>query len=195
MHVWQVVIGVGLASLVGWLALVVTLLLTRPTENVLKESLRLLPDLVRLVTRLAKDRSQPRAVRIRLGLLLAYLAFPIDLVPDFVPVLGYADDVIVILITLRSLIRLVGEAPLRRHWPGTPAGFEAVLRLTQSRSVQPDPSAALPRDGHFDRRLHPTHQPIPPAFLPPAGSPPQALWSCGMRGPADREAPFRAPAD
>ena len=138
MHVWQVVIGVGLASLVGWLALVVTLLLTRPTENVLKESLRLLPDLVRLVTRLAKDRSQPRAVRIRLGLLLAYLAFPIDLVPDFVPVLGYADDVIVILITLRSVIRLVGEAPLRRHWPGTPAGFEAVLRLTQSRSVQPD---------------------------------------------------------
>jgi uncharacterized membrane protein YkvA (DUF1232 family) len=138
MHVWQVVIGVGLASLVGWLALVVTLLVARPTGNVLKESLRLLPDLVRLVTRLAKDRSQPRAVRIRLGLLLAYLAFPIDLVPDFVPVLGYADDVIVILITLRSVIRLVGEAPLRRHWPGTPAGFEAVLRLTHSRSAQPD---------------------------------------------------------
>jgi uncharacterized membrane protein YkvA (DUF1232 family) len=137
--VWQVVIGLGLALLVGWLALVVTLLVARPTENVLTESLRLLPDLVRLVTRLAKDPSQPRAVRIRLGLLLAYLALPIDLVPDFVPVLGYADDVIVVLITLRSVIRLVGEAPLRKHWPGTPAGFEAVLGLTRSRAAQPNP--------------------------------------------------------
>ena len=139
MNVWQVVVGLGLALLVGWLALVVTLLVARPTENVLTESLRLLPDLVRLVTRLAKDPSQPRAVRIRLGLLLAYLALPIDLVPDFVPVLGYADDLIVVLITLRSVIRLVGEAPLRMHWPGTPAGFEAVLRLTRSRSAQHDP--------------------------------------------------------
>jgi uncharacterized membrane protein YkvA (DUF1232 family) len=137
--VWQVVVGLGLALLVGWLALVVTLLVARPTENVLTESLRLLPDLVRLVTRLAKDPSQPRAVRIRLGLLLAYLALPIDLVPDFVPVLGYADDVIVVLITLRSVIRLVGEAPLRKHWPGTPAGFEAVLGLTRSRAAQPNP--------------------------------------------------------
>jgi uncharacterized membrane protein YkvA (DUF1232 family) len=137
--VWQVVVGLGLALLVGWLALVVTLLVARPTENVLTESLRLLPDLVRLVTRLAKDPSQPRAVRIRLGLLLAYLALPIDLIPDFVPVLGYADDLIVVLITLRSVIRLVGEAPLRGHWPGTPAGFEAVLRLTRSRAAQPNP--------------------------------------------------------
>jgi uncharacterized membrane protein YkvA (DUF1232 family) len=139
MDVWQTLVGVGLALLVGWLALVVTLLIARPTENVLMESLRLLPDLVRLVTRLAKDRSQPRGVRIRLGLLLAYLASPIDLIPDFVPVLGYADDVIVILITLRSVIRLVGEAPLRQHWPGTPAGFEAVLRPTRSRAAQPEP--------------------------------------------------------
>jgi len=108
----------------------------------LKESLRLLPDLVRLITRLAKDSSQPRGVRIRLGLLLAYLAFPIDLIPDFVPVLGYADDVIVVLITLRSVIRLVGEAPLRKDWPGTPAGFEAVLRLTHSRSAEHDPTLA-----------------------------------------------------
>ena len=142
MNVWQVIIGVGLALLVGWLALVATLLVARPTENLLKESLRLLPDLVRLITRLARDSSQPRGVRIRLGLLLAYLAFPIDLIPDFVPVLGYADDVIVVLITLRSVIRLVGEAPLRKDWPGTPAGFEAVLRLTHSRSAKHDPTLA-----------------------------------------------------
>ncbi len=139
MDVWQVIIGVGLALLVGWLALVVTLWIARPTENVLTESLRLLPDLVRLISRLAKDRSQPRGVRVRLGLLLAYLAFPIDLIPDFVPVLGYADDVIVVLLTLRSVIRLVGEAPLRKHWLGTPAGFEAVLRVTRPRGAQPDP--------------------------------------------------------
>jgi uncharacterized membrane protein YkvA (DUF1232 family) len=132
MEIAKVAVGVTLALLLAWLALLVTLIATRPSESVVKESLRLLPDLVRLVTRLAKDGSLPRGVRIRLGLLLAYLACPIDLVPDFVPVLGYADDVIVVLLTLRSVIGNVGEDPLRQHWPGTPAGLDAIVKLTRA---------------------------------------------------------------
>jgi hypothetical protein len=54
--------------------------------------MRLLPDLLRLLRRLATDRALPRGVRIRLALLMAYLAIPIDVIPDFIPVLGYADD-------------------------------------------------------------------------------------------------------
>jgi uncharacterized membrane protein YkvA (DUF1232 family) len=84
------------------------------------------------VTRLAKDGSLPRGVRIRLGLLLAYPACPIDLVPNFVPVLGYADDVIAVLLTLRNVIRHVGEEPLHQHWPGTPAGLDAIVKLTRA---------------------------------------------------------------
>jgi uncharacterized membrane protein YkvA (DUF1232 family) len=132
LEVAKIAVGVAVALILAWVALLVTLLVARPNENVVKESLRLLPDLVRLVTRLAKDSSLPRGVRIRLGLLLAYLACPIDLVPDFIPVLGYADDVLAVLLTLRSVIRTVGETPLRRHWPGTPAGLDAIVNLTHA---------------------------------------------------------------
>ena len=132
-HLWQVLIGVGAALLLAWLALLIALLVARPGGNVISESLRLMPDLLRLVARLARDKTLPRGVRVRLGLLLAYLAFPLDLIPDVVPVLGYADDVIAVLWTLRSVICVVGEEPIRRHWPGTPVGCDALLRLAQGR--------------------------------------------------------------
>jgi uncharacterized membrane protein YkvA (DUF1232 family) len=89
-----------------------------------------LPDLLRLLRRLAADPDLPRGVRVRLVLLLAYLAVPIDVIPDFVPVIGYADDVIVIGLTLRSVVRRAGPQVVARHWPGTPEGLETVRRVT-----------------------------------------------------------------
>jgi uncharacterized membrane protein YkvA (DUF1232 family) len=112
-----------------YLVLLGTLLALRPKGNLLKETLRLLPDLVRLLRRLAGDRSVPRATRARLWLLLAYLALPIDLVPDFVPVLGYADDAIIVSLVLRSVVRRAGPQVIRRHWPGTADGLAALSRL------------------------------------------------------------------
>jgi uncharacterized membrane protein YkvA (DUF1232 family) len=92
--------------------------------------LRLLPDLLRLIRRLAADKTLPHGVRIRLALLLAYLVFPIDLIPDFVPVLGYADDAIIVTAVLRSVVRRAGLEAVRAHWPGTDDGFAALIRLT-----------------------------------------------------------------
>jgi uncharacterized membrane protein YkvA (DUF1232 family) len=120
-------LGIALAS--TYLVLLGTLLALRPKGNLLKETLRLLPDLVRLLRRLAGDRSVPRATRARLWLLLAYLAIPIDLVPDFVPVLGYADDAIIVSLVLRSVVRRAGPHVIRRHWPGTADGLAALSRL------------------------------------------------------------------
>jgi uncharacterized membrane protein YkvA (DUF1232 family) len=68
-------------------------------------------------------------VRIRLALLLAYLALPIDLIPDFIPVLGYADDAIIVALVLRSVSRSAGSDALAEHWPGTPEGLAALRRL------------------------------------------------------------------
>ena len=68
--------------------------------------------------------------RVRLSLLLGYLAMPIDLVPDFVPVLGYADDAIIVSLVLRSVVRRAGAHTVRRHWPGTDDGLAALARLT-----------------------------------------------------------------
>jgi uncharacterized membrane protein YkvA (DUF1232 family) len=67
-------------------------------------------------------------VRIRLGLLMAYLPSPIDLIPDFVPVLGYADDAIIVVAVLRSVVRRVGIGQVRVHWTGTDDGFNALYR-------------------------------------------------------------------
>ena len=140
---------VALAALAGlvllWLVFVVALLVVRPRGGLLRESLRILPDLVRLLTRLARDPGLPRGVRVRLALLLGYLALPIDLVPDVVPVLGYADDAIVVVLVLRSVVRRVGVDPLRAHWPGTDDGFATLCRLAGI-SAGP-PAAAEGRPG------------------------------------------------
>ena len=123
-----VTIAIGLA--LAYLVLLGALLTARPKGNLLREAMRLLPDLLRLLRRLALDRGVPRAARVRLWLLLAYLAIPIDLVPDFVPVLGYADDAIVVSLVLRSVVRRAGGSVVRRHWTGTDDGLAALGRLT-----------------------------------------------------------------
>jgi len=129
--VWrEVLIGLGIALVTCWLLLLLGLVLVRPRGGLLKEAVRILPDLLRLVTRMARDSSLPPGVRWRLGLLLAYLALPIDLVPDFVPVLGYADDAIVVAFVLRSVVGRVGVEEVRARWPGTDDGFAALRRLT-----------------------------------------------------------------
>jgi uncharacterized membrane protein YkvA (DUF1232 family) len=126
----DLLIGVTAGLSLAWLALIIALVIVRPRGGLLRESLRLLPDVLRLIRRLAADPTLPRGVRIRLGLLLAYLAFPIDLVPDFIPILGYADDAIIVTAVLRGVVRRAGIDAVRAHWPGTDDGFAALARLT-----------------------------------------------------------------
>jgi uncharacterized membrane protein YkvA (DUF1232 family) len=124
------VLTISLALAASYLALVAALLAARPKGNLLGEAVRLLPDLLRLLRRMAGDSRLPRAARVRLALLLGYLAFPIDLVPDFVPVLGYADDAIIVSLVLRSVVRRAGAPVVRHHWPGTDDGLAALARVT-----------------------------------------------------------------
>ena len=123
------VLAAGAGLLLLWAVVLALLWRARPDDLSLRSALRLLPDLLRLVRRLAADRSLPRGVRVRLWLLLGYLLSPIDLVPDVVPVLGYADDVVVVAVALRAVVRRAGRAALERHWPGEPAGLAVVARL------------------------------------------------------------------
>jgi len=132
-------IGVGLVA--TYLALLAALLVARPKDDLLGEALRLLPDLLRLLRRLAADPDVPRGARVRLVLLLGYLAIPFDLVPDFVPVIGLADDAIIVCLVLRSVVRRAGAPLVRRHWPGTGAGLAALARLTR---LQLEPVGAAP---------------------------------------------------
>lgn len=132
MQWWEIALGVlaGLVAVYAALLLGLWAYARRHPETVgMRDALRLLPDVLRVLRRLASDKSVPRGVRIKLFLLLGYLAFPLDLVPDFLPLIGYADDVIIMALVLRSVIRSAGPDSLRRHWPGTPAGLAVVERL------------------------------------------------------------------
>lgn len=131
-HWWQTVIGV-LAGLVLVYGVLLGLLWSyahrHPDTVSMRDALRLLPDLVRLLRRLATDHAVPTGVRVRLVLLLIYLGSPIDVVPDFLPVIGYADDALVVALVLRSVVRRAGREALVRHWPGTPQGLVLIERL------------------------------------------------------------------
>jgi len=126
------------AVVVLWLVLLVCFAIMRPPGATLRDAVRIVPDAVRLVHRLARDKTLSRSVRVRLLLLLGYLAFPIDLVPDFIPVLGYADDAIVIGVVLRSVIRRTGPDIVRKHWPGSAEGLALLAQLCRIPALTPD---------------------------------------------------------
>lgn len=129
---WEAALAAAGGLLVVWLVSVAALYAVARRQSdptSLREALRLLPDVLRLLRRLTADSTLPRGVRWRIGLTLGYLALPFDLVPDFLPVVGYADDVVVVALALRAVVRAAGPGALERHWPGTPAGLDAVRRL------------------------------------------------------------------
>lgn len=127
---WQSLLLVVLGTVgLAYVVLLLALLVARPRDVDLRQAARLVPDVARLVPRLARDRTLATGVRVRLWLLLAYLVSPIDLVPDMIPVIGWADDVILVLLVLRSVVRRAGPAALERHWPGSPAGLAALRRM------------------------------------------------------------------
>jgi uncharacterized membrane protein YkvA (DUF1232 family) len=90
----------------------------------LRELLVLLPQLAGLIARLAGDPRVPRRVKVVLGTTAVFLASPIDLLPDFIPGLGYVDDVVLVAVVLDGLLNHVDREILLEHWPGDPASLE-----------------------------------------------------------------------
>jgi uncharacterized membrane protein YkvA (DUF1232 family) len=96
---------------------------------------RFVPDCLVLIKRLIADARIARAKKIPLVLLAGYLASPIDLVPDFIPIAGQLDDAILLALALRFLTRASGPDLLREHWPGPPESLRAVLFLAGASST------------------------------------------------------------
>jgi membrane-associated phospholipid phosphatase/uncharacterized membrane protein YkvA (DUF1232 family) len=84
----------------------------------LKEAALFLPNLIKLTSRLARDSRVPRSRKIGLMLLTGYLAMPFDLIPDFIPVLGVADDIILVSIVLGWVLKAVPREVIQEHWDG-----------------------------------------------------------------------------
>ena len=116
--------GLLIGILGAWALFVLLLWMLRPRDVPLGDLVRVVPDVLRLVRRLVGDQGVPMGARAALVGLLAWLINPIDLIPEFIPVLGPLDDVVVAVLVLRYVRRRIGEDALRARWPGTEAGFE-----------------------------------------------------------------------
>jgi uncharacterized membrane protein YkvA (DUF1232 family) len=145
----RLLIGIGLGLLVTWAALLLLLWLVRPRNVPLRQLLSVVPDVLRLIRDLIADRSMPLRVRAALVGLLAWMVSPIDLIPEFIPVLGPLDDVIVAVLVLRYVQRQVGQAELRRRWRGSDPGFAVLVRVLGAAGPESRSSTASPR---ADRR-------------------------------------------
>ncbi|MDP9250632.1 MAG: DUF1232 domain-containing protein [Chloroflexota bacterium] len=129
---WRTLAVVVAGIVAVWVILIGLLWMFRPRDVGLGELLRVIPDVVRLVRRLLRDRTVPMGPRLALGVLLVWLISPIDLIPEFIPILGPLDDAVVAVLVLRYVRREVGLEELRSRWPGTPDGFALLGRIIGS---------------------------------------------------------------
>jgi uncharacterized membrane protein YkvA (DUF1232 family) len=120
----------GLAGL--WVALLVVFWFLRPRGVPAREIVKVVPDVLRLLRAVLVDRAVPLDVRLVLVGLLAWILSPIDLIPEFIPVLGPLDDVVVAIVAMRFVRRRLGVDALRARWAGTPEGFALLLRVIGS---------------------------------------------------------------
>ena len=88
-----------------------------------------IPDCIILFKRLIGDSAVPRSSKLWLGALILYLAMPIDLVPDFIPIAGQLDDAIIVALVLRQVLREAGADPIRQHWPGPQSSLDTLLKF------------------------------------------------------------------
>lgn len=122
-------VGLATAAAAACVALIVGAMIAVRRGAAPADLAALLPGVARLLVRLLRDRSIPLRVRARILVAVAYNIQPINLIPDFVPVIGFADNVVVTAWALRSTVRGAGGEVVVRHWSGSPAGLEMVFRL------------------------------------------------------------------
>lgn len=126
---WGLVGAIVLSLLLVWAAFVVLLWAVKPTDTRLGELVGVVPDVLRLVRDLIADRTAPTGVRLAMVGLLAWLLNPVDLIPEFIPVLGPLDDVVVAVLLLRYVRRRLGEERFRASWPGTEERYAILSRV------------------------------------------------------------------
>ena len=125
---WQWLLVAGGATLVLYAAFILWLLLAGRRQDA-RALAGFIPDCIILFQRLLGDRRVPRPRKLLLAALIAYLAMPFDLIPDFIPVAGQLDDAIIVAVVLRCVLRAGGRDLLLEHWPGPARSLNALMRL------------------------------------------------------------------
>jgi uncharacterized membrane protein YkvA (DUF1232 family) len=137
MPAWQwVLVGLGLTLVLYALFIGVLLVAGRHTDA--RALATFIPDCLVLFRGLVRDPHVPKSRKLLLVALIAYLAMPLDLVPDFIPVAGQLDDAIIVALVLGALVRTGGPELVREHWRGPQRSLDVILRLAWGRST-PNP--------------------------------------------------------
>ena len=124
---WLPAALIGLALL--WVVLLGLFWALRPRDVPVRELLRVVPDVLRLLRALIRDPAVPLDARLVLVGLVAWILSPIDLIPEFVPGLGPLDDVIVAVVAMRYVRRRVGVDGISSRWAGSEDGLRLLLRV------------------------------------------------------------------
>lgn len=103
-----------------------------------------IPDCIVLFRGLLADSRVPRARKLTLVLLIAYLASPIDVVPDFIPLAGQLDDAILVALVLRFILRGASPQLLAEHWRGPPGGLRVLVRIAFPSQASADLASRTP---------------------------------------------------
>jgi uncharacterized membrane protein YkvA (DUF1232 family) len=125
----RVILGIAVGIAVLWALVLVLFWFLRPKGVSVREVVRIVPDVVRMLRDIVRDPASPLDVRLVLVGLLAWIVSPIDLIPEFIPVLGPMDDAVVAVVALRYVRRRVGAMRMRAAWPGTEDGFALLGRV------------------------------------------------------------------
>lgn len=160
-----------------WLAVVAGLFLAG-RRGTAREVAAFLPNLLMLFRSLARDSRVPRSKKLLLLLAIAWIASPIDLVPEFIPIAGPLDDAIVAVFVLRRVMRAAGREIVREHWRGDPMTLERLMRVARVRVATPSALGSPSSHSHLEHSSEPfsaqrwlggnlaTMKRAPPAVLP-----------------------------
>jgi uncharacterized membrane protein YkvA (DUF1232 family) len=125
---------IGVAITLGVYAAAVAVLFLVGRRTAAKEITLLLPNLVLLFKDLARDSRVSRGSKALLIFGALWFASPIDLIPEFIPILGPLDDAVVAALILRHLLRTAGGEVVAEHWRGDPATLDRLLRFSRPRT-------------------------------------------------------------
>ena len=121
--------GIAAALVAVWVLLLALFWLLRPKDVPVREILRVVPDILRLLRALVTDGAVPLDARLVLVGLIAWIVSPIDLIPEFIPGLGPLADVIVAIVAMRYGRRRIGTDGIRARWRGSDDGLRLLVRV------------------------------------------------------------------
>jgi hypothetical protein len=125
----QILMGLGIAFVMSWVALIVLVYALRSPGESVGDIVGVFPGALRLAANLYRDPTVPGSVRWRLRIALLYNNQPNNIIPDFIPVIGFADNVVVLAWALRSTVRIAGPGAVKLSWEGSPQSLATLYRV------------------------------------------------------------------